>query len=246
MIADESGTEQQHQREEQRAHPSRVMPSVACGSVGTGTESVPSPSVAGRSVTRTCHAPAVIIQRWPMNRRGSCCRAARDVGHRRELARRARSAAAARCALRATSDDVVSTSTSATPGIGVRRPDGDQQRDTVRPGRRGTRQGCRRARRCREHGREIKAISARQPRKSRQARKRMQQSCFRVFSVFRWHAALGHRLTRCIARPACSPSHIIRHESSAAISMPRQNCAGGASFGIERCCARTSIAAGVL
>ena len=38
--------------------------SVACGSVGTGTDSVPSPR-SPATVTRTCQAPALISQRWP-------------------------------------------------------------------------------------------------------------------------------------------------------------------------------------
>ena len=55
------------------------MPSVACGSVGTGTDSGPAPR-SPSTVTRTCQAPAVIIQSWPVNSRGSSAdRAARSA-----------------------------------------------------------------------------------------------------------------------------------------------------------------------
>ena len=41
--------------------------------------------------------------------------------------------------------------------------------------------------------------------------------------------ARAHRRTFRIARPACMPIHIIRHDVNAAMSMPRQNCAAFAS-----------------
>ena len=40
-----------------------------------------------------------------------------------------------------------------------------------------------------------------------------------------------HLWTRCIARPARSPTHIIKADTASAISMPRQNCVGVPSRG---------------
>ena len=91
-----------------------VMPSVACGSVGTGTESVPSPR-SPAIATRTCHAPAVIIQRWPTNRRGSSADRAAMSGTGANCAPSPESGSGT-MRTSFTSDEVVRISTSATPG----------------------------------------------------------------------------------------------------------------------------------
>ena len=56
----------------------------ACGSVGTGTEPTPVPA-APSTATRTCQAPAVIIQSWPVNSCGSSTDRAAQIGYGREL-----------------------------------------------------------------------------------------------------------------------------------------------------------------
>ena len=60
------------------------MSSVACGSVGTGTATTPEPRLPS-TATRTCQAPAVIIQSCPVNNRGSSAGPCREIGRRREL-----------------------------------------------------------------------------------------------------------------------------------------------------------------
>ena len=107
------------------------MASVACGSVGTGTDSVPV-AAAPLTVTRTCQAPAVIIQRWPVNSRGSSADRVARSGDRRELRagpgeRQRHDAHVADVVVGREDFDVGDA------GDGVRRPDRDEHAVRARP-----------------------------------------------------------------------------------------------------------------
>ena len=57
---DQAGAQQEHETNRMRAAP--AIASVDCGSVGTGTDNVPSPR-SPFTLIRTCQAPALINQR---------------------------------------------------------------------------------------------------------------------------------------------------------------------------------------
>ena len=99
-----------------RSTPSaRLIASVDFGSVGTGTASCPGPR-SPETATRTCQAPAVIIQRCPVKSRGSLDDRDATSGTGANCAPGPVSGSGTMRTSR-TSSLVVSTSTSATPGI---------------------------------------------------------------------------------------------------------------------------------
>jgi hypothetical protein len=180
------------------------MASVDCGKVGTGTDSVPAPPIA---VDRDAHLPGARAHQPEMTREQPRVvgRSHRAVRHRRELC--------ARTGERQRHDPHAADVVAGRQDVDVRHAGdrvrrADRHEHTIRTGL--------------PLDEDVGAADVRGrgrlPRDGDEQRRERDP-----------RSARDHRRTLRIARPACSPIHIIRHDVNAARSMPRQNCAAFAS-----------------